>query len=226
MVDDKTPVEHCSEAYSKTYSSAARSMAMAEINISNTPNAYSDVNNKKVNHSEGIHCKVSNEKSAEDVNQWWLDEMGYDNPPYLPKSKVQEIELEEDTVFCRVYDGVNSGMYGGWVMKPSDIEGLNHEQIQDKFALPQKPRFMCDVMLPKGTKLRAGECNPLEGWGKGGGTQFDLMGQRVGEFSNEREILEKLVEVDSDMTGKYVDAGQSLTIEYDNNKNFVVETEE
>ena len=101
------------------------------------------------------------------------------------------VRLKEDTKFCRVYDGVNSGMFGGWVMKQSDIEGLTPEEIQDKFALPQKPAMMCDVTLPKGTHMRTGLCNPLEGWGKGGGVQFDLMGQRVGEFNNERDLPTK-----------------------------------
>ncbi len=32
--------------------------------------------------------------------------MKYDNPPYSPKSVVQEIELIEDTTFVRVYDAM------------------------------------------------------------------------------------------------------------------------
>ncbi len=171
------------EAYSSTYSSAARSLAMAGINFAKPAEKAQDVN-----YTEGIHCKVLQETTGDATNQWWHDEMGYENPPYLPKSKVQHIELEEDTKFCRVYDGVNSGMFGGWVMKAADLEGLSPKEIQDKFALPQTPCKMCDVTLPKGTQMRTGLCNPLDGWGKGGGTQFDLMGQRVGTFDNEREL--------------------------------------
>lgn len=174
------------EAFSSTYSNAARSLAMAGINFSK-PTEKAD----GVNYTEGINCTVVKETTGDETNKWWQEEMGYDNPPYLPKSKVQEIELKEDTKFCRVYDGVNSGMFGGWVMKQSDIEGLTPEEIQDKFALPQKPAMMCDVTLPKGTHMRTGLCNPLEGWGKGGGVQFDLMGQRVGEFNNERDLPTK-----------------------------------
>lgn len=174
------------EAFSSTYSNAARSLAMAGINFSK-PAEKAD----GVNYTEGINCTVVKETTGDETNKWWQEEMGYDNPPYLPKSKVQEIELKEDTKFCRVYDGVNSGMFGGWVMKQSDIEGLTPEEIQDKFALPQKPAMMCDVTLPKGTHMRTGLCNPLEGWGKGGGVQFDLMGQRIGEFNNERDLPTK-----------------------------------
>jgi len=173
------------EAYSSAYSSAARSMAMAGINFSPAAAAPKP---QAVNYTEGINCDVIEETTGDATNKWWQEEMGYENPPYLPKSKVQHIELKEDTKFCRVYDGENSGMYGGWVMKASDLEGLTPEEIQDKYALPQKPIMICDVTIPAGTKLRTGLCNPLEGWGKGGGVQFDLMGQRVGEFDNERKL--------------------------------------
>lgn len=174
------------EAYSSAYSNAARSMAMARINFSKPVEK-----TEGVNYTEGINCKVVKETTGDETNKWWQEEMDYDNPPYLPKSKVQEIELQEDTKFCRVYDGKNSGMFGGWVMKQSDIDGLTPEQIQDKFALPQKPIMMCDVTVPKGTHMRTGLCNPLEGWGKGGGVQFDLMGQKVGTFENERDLPTK-----------------------------------
>ena len=71
-------------------------------------------------------------------------------------------------------------------MRESDIAELTAEQIKDKFALPATPRYKTDVKIPSGTKLRTGEVNPVEGWGRGGGTQYDLMGQRIGEFTNER----------------------------------------
>lgn len=181
------PQKQCTEAYSSMSSQAMRSQVLGSINAAAATKAKS-TENIEVNYTEGINCKVINETSGDETNQWWMDEMGYDNPPYLPKSKVQVIELQEDTKFCRVYDGENSGMYGGWVMKQSDLEGLTPEEIQDKFALPQKPIKICDVTIPAGTTMRTGLCNPLEGWGKGGGVQFDLMGQRVGKFDNERDL--------------------------------------
>lgn len=45
---------------------------------------------------------------------------------------------------------------------------------------------MCDVELEVGTRIRVGEVNPLDGWASGGGTQYDLIGQRSGNFINER----------------------------------------
>ena len=132
--------------------------------------------------------KIIKETPAEEVNKWWKEVMKYDNPPYKPGTIVKEIELTDKTTFVRVYDREKSGMYGGWVMKAEDIKGLTSAQIQDKFALPSTPKYVADVNLDAGTHLRTGVVNPLEGWGNGGGIQFDLMGQRTGEFVNSRPL--------------------------------------
>ena len=134
------------------------------------------------------HKKIS-ETPAEDVNKWWKEEMGYSEPPYKQGTHAQEIELTEKSTFVRVYDGENSGMYGGWFMKADDIKGLSPSQIQDKFALPTTPKFVADVELEVGTRIRTGTVNPLFGF-EGGGQQFDLMGQRVGNFTNPRTLPE------------------------------------
>jgi hypothetical protein len=113
--------------------------------------------------------------------------MGYTEPPYKSGSLTQEIELTEKATFVRVYDGENSGMYGGWFMKVEDIKGLTPSEIHNKFALPKTPKFVADVELDAGTKIRTGVANPLFGF-DGGGQQFDLMGQRVGSFVNPRPL--------------------------------------
>jgi len=127
--------------------------------------------------------------TAEETNQWFIDNIKPDyKPPYKPGTVVKEIELLEDTTFVRVYDKMpdGSGMYGSWVMKAEDIEGLTPLEIQNKFALPNTPRYICDVELDAGTHIRLGEVNSVDGWGNGGGIQYDLIGQRIGEFGNER----------------------------------------
>ncbi|QMV42441.1 RHS repeat-associated core domain-containing protein [Cohnella cholangitidis] len=134
-----------------------------------------------------LKYKKISETPAEDVNKWWKEEMGYSKPPYKPGTLAQEIELTEKSTFVRVYDGENSGMYGGWFMKADDIKGLTPSQIQDKFALPTTPKFVADVELDAGTRIRTGTANPLFGF-EGGGQQFDLMGQRVGNFTNPRPL--------------------------------------
>ena len=134
------------------------------------------------------NVKINKYESAESVNNWWRKQ-GYNQPPYTPKTVVQEIKLLEDTKFVRVYDGVESGLYGGWVMRAEDIRGLTPLQIQEKFALPQLPKYIGEVTLNKGSVIRAGEVNPLFG-SKGGGFQFDMMQQRIGEFKEIGKIIE------------------------------------
>ena len=114
--------------------------------------------------------------------------MGYE-PPYKPRTSVMEIQLTENATYVRVYDKVNSRMQGGWVMKAEDVAGLTPQEIQNKFALPNTPKYICDVNLEAGTRLRTGEVNPLFGF-DGGGQQYDLIinGKNVGTFTNERII--------------------------------------
>ena len=133
--------------------------------------------------------------TAEETNQWFIDNVKPDyKPPYKPGTLVKEIELIENTTFVRVYDNMpdGSGMYGSWVMRAYDIEGLTPLEIQNKFALPNTPKYVCDVELEAGTHIRVGEVNPLDGWGNGGGTQYDLIGQRIGNFKNERLLEGKI----------------------------------
>ena len=132
--------------------------------------------------------KILNTSSAEDVNKIFKDTMGYE-PPYKPGTSVMEIQLTENATYVRVYDKVNSRMQGGWVMKAEDVAGLTPQEIQNKFALPNTPKYICDVNLEAGTRLRTGEVNPLFGF-DGGGQQYDLIinGKNVGTFTNERII--------------------------------------
>ena len=133
-----------------------------------------------------IQVNASHDIKADEVNSWWKNEKGYNNAPYVPESRVIEFELPKTTTYVRVYDGEISTMLGSWIMRAEDIQGLSTLEIKDKFALPCEPKYICDVELPSGTKLRIGIANSVEQWGKGGGVQMDLMGQYVGTFKNER----------------------------------------
>ena len=134
------------------------------------------------------NAKVINIEKAEDVNKWFDERKPGYLPPHKPGTNVYRIKLEKDTTFARVYDKNNSGMYGGWIMRKEDIDGLTTKQIQDKFALPQQPIYVCDVEMPKGEVLRVGKVNPIDGWGEGGGIQFVMIGKRMGDFKNERKL--------------------------------------
>ncbi|MCK0473843.1 hypothetical protein MW695_21095, partial [Alkalihalobacillus sp. APA_J-10(15)] len=130
--------------------------------------------------------KLHRYESAESVNDFWFKQR-YEQPPYTLKTVVQDIELLSDTTFVRVYDGTNSRLHGGWLMKAEDIKGLTPAQIQDKFALPYLPEYVGEVTIPKGSNIRLGEVNPLFGH-NGGGIQFDLKGQFIGEFKELGQI--------------------------------------
>lgn len=76
------------------------------------------------------------------------------------------------------------------VNEKSDIDGLTPAQIADKYALPKEPTHICDVNVSPDFKLQTGIANSVEGWGNGGGQQFDTMGKFIDEdaFVNERLI--------------------------------------
>jgi hypothetical protein len=119
-------------------------------------------------------------QAADEVNDS-LKALGYTHAPYKPGTIVDTIELTEKSKLVRVYDGVNSQQSGGWIMRAEDIAGLTPRQIQNKFALPTIPKYVTDVILEAGSKLRTGVANGLFGFA-GGGIQFDLMGQYIGEL--------------------------------------------
>ena len=107
------------------------------------------------------------------------------------------LRLTEDVVFARVYDGEISGMYGGWIMDGGSLDGLTPDMIRDFFALPAVPRYRVDVILPAGSLVRRGICNAVPEWGEGGGIQYDMMGERIGDFINEILLEEEESQDDS-----------------------------
>lgn len=179
---DNHSVANQTDVISKDGNEAMRNIALAGLNLCRTMTVNQNGSEYKI---DGKY-KVIGEMPTKQANAEWASR-GYTDMPYKEGETAQIIELTKDTKFVRTYDKENSGMYGSWVMKYDDIKGKTPEQIADAFALPQVPKYLCDVTLPAGTKMRTGECNPLYGW-NGGGQQFDLMGERVGKFDNEREI--------------------------------------
>lgn len=135
--------------------------------------------------------KISKVYSAEEANEM-LKSKGCSQAPYLEGTDVYELKMRKEAVFARTYDAVNSKQQGGWVMHPEDLTGLTPAQIKNNYALPQEPKYITDVIFQKGDVLRSGSVNPLEGWGKGGAVQFDLMSDAnkgfIGKFVNERTL--------------------------------------
>jgi len=116
--------------------------------------------------------KINQYQSAESVNAWW-EARGY-KAPYKKETVVQNITLTEDAKFVREYDGVNSNLEGGWVMRTEDIKGLTIKEIHAK--------FIGEVELKAGDTIRLGEGGPNFGF-DGGGIQIDLQQQWIGDFT-------------------------------------------
>ena len=132
-------------------------------------------------------------KAPEVANSEWLAS-GYDKPPYNPDFEVKVVKAGNEEyvrVFSYNVDGTSNKL-GGWLMKKGDIEGLTPAQIADKYALPKVPTHICDVNVNPDFNLQTGIANSVEGWGNGGGQQFDTMGKFIDEdaFVNERLIGE------------------------------------
>ena len=130
---------------------------------------------------------VLQQMSGDEVNEILARDYGFKEPGFLggetPSALVQ---TDKPTKFVRVYnDGqpVKEGEWssfakGAWLMPYDEIEGLTAAQIKDKFALPAMPRYVVEVEVPEGVQMYTGKCNPLEGWGNGGGTQYFLVGDK------------------------------------------------
>ena len=148
-----------------------------------------EVDDNGIEYLSDISFKTIERPSAEETNRWWDEMKGYD-PPYMPNTETRIIELVNEGHFVRVYDKINSKKQGSWLMLAEDIKGLTSMQIQNKYALPFEPIYICDVFVEPHQRLRVGYANRLYGF-KGNGLQFDLMDQWIGRFGNERIIEEE-----------------------------------
>ena len=136
---------------------------------------------------EKIRGKSKTGTASDEANKFWLNR-GYKNQPYKQNTVVYEIVLDQDTKFVRCYDGVISSRAGSWCMLEEDIINLTPNEIREKYALPALPAFSVDVIVPAGTSIRMGIAEGIAGWGRGGGIQFDLAGQRVAQFGKARTL--------------------------------------
>lgn len=117
--------------------------------------------------------------SGDEINKTLARDFGFDQPAFLGgDTPSQLIKMDKDTKFVRVFNDKSSFAKGSWLMAYSDCEGLTAAQLKDKFALPAMPSYVVEVEVPAGAEMYAGLCNPLEGWGKGGGTQYFLVGEK------------------------------------------------
>ena len=65
--------------------------------------------------------------------------------------------------FVRLYtlDTEGRGQIASWLMPVNEVKGLSIEQIASKYALPQLPTHMTDVLVPAGSSLRVTVANDI-----------------------------------------------------------------
>ena len=199
---DNKAISENTEYVSSAGSAAVRNMFLAGLTTSPALQALKSAHIVKTlqvgDYTISGKYRVIDEKSCTEVNHE-LAKRGLDAPYLTEKdakegenTDVQILEITQPTRFVRTYDGKNSGMKGSWVMRYDDVKDLTPEEIAEKYALPQVPKYMCDVILQPGDKVRMGIAGPLYGH-EGHGLQFDLMVNDgyVGTFENQREITGK-----------------------------------
>lgn len=115
--------------------------------------------------------------SGDEINNVLAKDFGFTEPGFLGgNTPSAEIVVDKPTKLVRVFNDENSFAKGSWLMPYDQIVGKTPEEIKDFFALPNMPKYIVEVEVPEGTRLFTGLCNPLEGWGNGGGTQFFIAG--------------------------------------------------
>lgn len=111
------------------------------------------------------------------------------HPPYAPGTGVRDIVLTRERNFVRVHGEGNQAR--SWLVRAEEIDGLSPAQIRDKLALPETPTMISDVRVPAGTHLRVGTVGKQEGWGNGGGVQYELLDRIPSDsFSNARSLTQ------------------------------------
>ncbi|MBZ4219738.1 MAG: autotransporter outer membrane beta-barrel domain-containing protein [Chlorobium sp.] len=86
-----------------------------------------------------------------------------------------------------------SGQEGSWVMRASSVRGLNAQQIRALFALPNTPTMMTLGLSVPGESFYTGLAAPIDGWGEGGGQQFQSSGTPYTIFFNGQSVMDAVL---------------------------------
>ncbi len=87
----------------------------------------------------------------------------------------------------------SSGQEGGWVMRASSVRGLNAQQIRALFALPNTPTMMTIGLSVPDESFYTGLAAPIDGWGEGGGQQFQSSGSTYTIFFNGQSVMDAVL---------------------------------
>ena len=152
--------------------------------------------NGRVQNALPVGAKVEEVGSANALNQEVMAGRPDFKMPYLPGTQAVSFTTAKPMEFVRFYT-INSdgeGQIASWLMPVSEVKGLSIEQIASKYALPQLPTHMTDVLVPAGSSLRVTVANDISifpgkslgGNGGGGGVQFEVLNppEKLSEFKH------------------------------------------
>ena len=118
------------------------------------------------------HFTKNGADTAENVNAI-LKMEGYTEPAYLAGTKVLKFQTEADDIFYRLHGEENQ--LGRWLLRKADVDGLTPSEMKVKYALDIKPKYICEVHVPKGTNLQTGLISPNAFGGDPTKVQFQLL---------------------------------------------------
>jgi len=138
-------------------------------------------------------------RGADEANAEFLGEFPNRKAPWA-KGNVEEYVTSSSEQYVHVFVKEEGRSSGRWLVPKSQIEGKSAAEIKDLLALPGDsfPTHVVDVEIPAGQALRKGKAAAIEGFGKGGAQQVEIVGFeeipneiRSSWFKNARK-LEKL----------------------------------
>ena len=112
--------------------------------------------------------------------------------PWDLKTTVTSTRTTVPQFFIRFYNPTAtsnaSGQEGSWVMRASSVRGLHAQQIRTLFALPNAPTMMTLGISVPDESFYTGLAGPIDGWGEGGGQQFQSSGTPYTIFFNGQSV--------------------------------------
>jgi uncharacterized protein YhjY with autotransporter beta-barrel domain len=117
--------------------------------------------------------------------------------PWALSTLVTSTRTTVPQFFIRFYNPTASsnpsGQEGSWVMRVSSVRGLNAQQIRALFALPNTPTMMTLGLSVPGESFYTGLAAPIDGWGEGGGQQFQSSGTPYTIFFNGQSVMDAVL---------------------------------
>ncbi|MFY9288408.1 MAG: hypothetical protein WAO98_07885 [Alphaproteobacteria bacterium] len=131
-------------------------------------------------------------KLAEFTNDREFPKSAPHSPFTRPMRLLREYFTEVETHYVRLYDKNTFRMAGSWLIVPEQVVGKSPEQLQELFALPFTPQFICDATAEPHQRVLLNLLSSTpEGYDQHGYTdseQFIIQIEGGLSFNNERSL--------------------------------------